>query len=492
MTLHPLDASDTIAAVATPPGPGGVAVLRVSGPACRDIGGRLFRSLRPGFTGFKPHRLHYGEILDTSGLPLDRGLAVLMPGPGSFTGEDVLELHCHGGPGLVRAVLAALLASGARLARPGEFTQRAFLHGRLDLTQAEAVAEMVAAPSRAALAWAKAKLDGLLGRRVADLRRGLEELRVKLAVAVDFPEDEVDCCPPEELAQGADAARAGIEALLAGMRRAAPWREGAMVVLAGRVNAGKSSLLNALLGRERAIVADLPGTTRDYLEESLDLEGLPVRLVDTAGLRETGDVVELAGVRRGRELSDQADLVVLVAEATRLLGEEERALLSRLGSVRVLAALNKCDLAQGARPQERNPAADSPGSGGGDPSADMAVDTAGDLVRELDGLGVEYCLVSARTGLGLEGLGRAVRARLLADGSEPEPDAPVPNARQAEALSRAAGELSALAEEARAGLPCDLLGVRLELACAILSEITGEMAPDQVLDAIFSRFCIGK
>ncbi len=456
--------TDTIAAVATPPGSGGVAIVRLSGPRSLALGLSLFRSHRPDFAGFKPSRMHFGEILDEHGQALDQGLMVAMPGPGSFTGEDVLEIHCHGGRGMVRAVLGAVLASGARLAGPGEFTLRAYLNGRLDLTQAEAVAELVSAPTRAALGWAKVKLDGALGRRVRDLRASLEDLRVKLTLAVDFPEDEVECCPPDELISGVEQTLRGLRSLLAGVRRAGLWREGALVVLAGRVNAGKSSLLNALLGRERAIVADLPGTTRDYLEETLDLEGLPVRLMDTAGLRDTGDVVEMEGLRLGQEFTEQADLVVLVVDRSQGLEARERALLERLGPARVLVALNKADL----------PARET------------------DLAEELAGQGFEVLVLSAKQGLGLEDLATAMRRRLLAAGGEPDPDAPVPNARQATALARAAGELEALAVEAAQGLPYDLLGVRLELACSILSEVTGEMAPQQVLDQIFSRFCIGK
>lgn len=455
---------DIIAAVATPPGVGGVAVIRLSGPGAQELALGLFRSVRPDFAGFKPYRLHHGDFLGPDGRALDRGLAAFMPGPGSYTGEDVVEFSCHGGRGVSRAVLGAVLQAGARLAGPGEFTLRAFLNGRMDLSQAEAVAELISAPTRAALGWAKAKLDGVLGQRVREVRAALEDLRVRLAVAVDFPEDEVECLSPEELAAGAASALQAVGLLSAGVERAGIWRDGAMAVLAGRVNAGKSSLMNALLGRTRAIVTDQPGTTRDYLEESLDLDGLPVRLVDTAGLRETGDVVELAGLRMGRELMDRADLVVLVADRSVPLGPEELALAQRLGPEGLVVAANKSDLPP-ARP---------------DPAETLA--SQGHLVVR----------VSTRQGQGLEELAGVLRGRLLRGRVEPDPDAPVPNLRQAQALDRAAGELQSLIREAGQGLPYDLLGVRLELACSLLSEVTGEITSQAVLDAVFGQFCIGK
>lgn len=454
---------DTIVAVATPPGQGGVAIVRLSGPESRAVLRRLFRPTRPDFKDFRPSTLHHGHVLDAAGVILDEVLAVFMPGPGSFTGEDTAEIHCHGGLALPGAVLAECCRQGARPARRGEFSYRAWRNGRLDLTQAEAVAEAIAAPTRAAAQLAQVKLSGVLGRRVAALRAELEELKAQLCLAVDFPEEDVDCLPPDRLAEVVERGLAALDALLAGVERTRAWREGALAVLRGRVNAGKSSLLNALAGRERAIVTDIPGTTRDWLEELLDLDGLPVRLVDTAGLRRTESPVERAGLERAGELAREADLVLFVVGGDAPLSDEERQAADELSAERTLVVVNKDDLPR-VEPWPGTELADR----------------------------FEVAAVSARTGVGLEALAARLRERLAASTPEPEPDTVAPNLRQAEALRRARAELAELAVDAAGGLPYDLLGVRLDAACAILAEITGEIAAQDVLEAIFNRFCIGK
>lgn len=458
-----MDTRQTIAAVATPPGQGGVGIVRLSGPESRRVLSTLFRSARPGFRDFAPYRLHHGRIVDQGGRVLDEVLAVVMPGPGSFTGEDVAEIHCHGGRAVLAGVLEACCALGARPARRGEFSYRAWRNGKLDLTQAEAVAEAIAAPTRAALHLAQIKLSGALGRRVAELRAGLEELKAQLCLAVDFPEEDVDCLPPEHLAREVAHTCAALDALLAGVERARAWREGALVVLRGRVNAGKSSLLNALAGRERAIVAESPGTTRDWLEEPLDLDGLPVRLVDTAGLRRTEDAVERQGLERSQDLAGQADLVLYLVDGSAPLVDEDLEAVQDLDPERALVVVNKDDLTR-AEPW--------PGTA-----------LAGRF---------EVLALSAKTGAGLEPLARRLRERLVEQAPEPEADALAPNLRQAAALQRAREELAELRREAAQGLAYDLLGLRLDAACAALAEITGEIAAADVLDTVFSRFCIGK
>lgn len=462
---------DTIAAIATAQGTGAVGIVRLSGPKARDLAQSLFRSARAGFAGLKPYRLHHGHLLDASGRTLDEVLAAFMPGPRSFTGEDVAELHCHGGPAVLRAVLDELLALGARLALPGEFSFRAFRNGRLDLAQAEAIAETIAAPSRAALHLAQMKLSGALSARIAALRQGLESLRAHMSLAVDFPDEEVDCLPPERLRQGVVAAAEDLAELLHGVERARAWREGALAVLAGRVNAGKSSLLNALAGRNRALVSAAPGTTRDYIEEHIELSGLPVRLVDTAGLRAQGpgglDPVEAAGQELARDFMGRAEAVLYVLDASRPPHVEDREALGALEPRRTLAVLNKCDL---AGPEQKAASAEHEAL--------------------LEALGLERVRVSARTGQGLETLCQRLRPLLAA--AEPDPDALAPNARQAQAIALARQELLALADDQDTGLPYDILSVRLDAACRHLAELTGDIAPDEVLEAVFSRFCIGK
>ena len=454
---------DTIAAIATPLGQGGVGIVRISGSRSRELGELLFRSARDGFAGFKPYRLHHGWFLDGAGRDLDEVLISFMPGPGSYTGEDVVEINCHGGPAVLQGVLETVLGAGARPAEPGEFTKRAFLNGRLDLTQAEAVIEMITAPTRAGVGMAGQKLEGVLGRRIGELRTSLENLKTQLCVAVDFPEEELECLPHEELALRTQSVLQGLQELVAGYDRNRCWREGVLVVLAGQVNAGKSSLMNAILGRERAIVTDIPGTTRDYLEEAVSLDGLPVRLVDTAGLRETEDKVEQVGVLRSRELLDQADVILLVVDRTRGLVDEDARLLEQYGADKLMVVENKADL-------------------------------PGDVLDLSEGPGSvhEHVRISAMTGQGLDMLIGSIRAMSVGSRKEPGAGDLVPNLRQKQGLERAAGELEALLEELWLELPYDLLSVRLDAACAYLSELTGEITSDEILNGIFDTFCVGK
>lgn len=471
--------TDTIAAIATPPGHGGIGIVRISGPDSLAVLQRLFCSSSSGSSErgafrFQPRRLHHGwvyalpETPEGRGEALDEVLAVYMPGPGTATGEDTGELHCHGGPAILRAVLDAAVQAGARLAERGEFTYRAFANGRMDLTQAEAVAEMIAAPSRQGLRLAKAKLEGLLGRRITELRTLVEELRARVCLAVDFPEEEGECLDLPVFFASLQSVRQGIAELLAGYERARQWREGALAVLAGRVNVGKSSLLNALLGRERAIVSAEPGTTRDFIEETLDLGGLRVRLTDTAGLRESNDKVEQAGVRLARDLARDADCILLVVEAGVPLNEEERGIIAELGS-KLLLVWNKIDAT--------------------DPATRFEITPHG---RE----SIPALAVSAKSGEGLELLAQSLRERILsaagADAPEPAAGDLAPNLRQSQLLRAALEQADALSLDLERALPCDLLGVGLDTLASLLSEITGESTPDAILGQVFSRFCIGK
>lgn len=460
---------DTIAAIATPLGAGGIGIVRVSGPEAGDMLRRVFLPLSPRFAGFRPWTLHRGRVVDGAGEAVDDALAVFMPGPRTFTGEDVAEIHCHGGPAIVRAVLESLMNLGARPAERGEFSRRALLNGRMDLTQAEAVAEMIAAPTRGGLRMGLAKLDGLLGRRVEELRRRLEELRLALCVAVDFPEDEVECLSPEEFLNGVRGVAGAVADLLQSRRRCRCWQEGALVVLGGPVNAGKSSLMNALLGRNRALVTDVPGTTRDFLEEYIDLDGLPVRLTDTAGLRRSADAVEALGVERSRERLRAADVTLLVLDggkgprAAQDLEDEAAVLLQKDAPPAVLV-WNKADIA----PQPCFPPA--------------WVEAA-----------VSCVVVCALDGQGLEDLAQAVRQAVLDQGGgEPRPGDLAPNLRQAAILENALAELHFLGADIENGLPYDVCAVRLDAAAALLGGIVGIDTPAQVLDRVFSTFCIGK
>lgn len=455
--------NDTIAAIATAMGQGGIGIIRISGVEAGTILRKLFRSSNASFTDLRPWVLHHGHILDAKGEDLDDVLVVHMPGTKTFTGEECAEIHCHGGPAILSSVLEAIFALGARPADCGEFSKRAFLNGRMDLTQVEAIAEMIAAPAREGVRLAQAKLDGLLGQRIVELRARLELVRMKLCVAVDFPEEDLECLDPQEFKNDISFVLEAIRTLLGNFTRARCWRDGALVVLAGQVNAGKSSLMNGLLGRKRAIVTEIPGTTRDFLEEHLIFDGLPIRLVDTAGLRETGDIVEQEGVRLSRDLSSQADLVLLVVDATRGLGQHEKELIASVGEEKVLLVWNKVDL----------------------------VDESQDIETE----DCAIVQISAKHGDGLDMLVKAIRSNILSrngDAKEPEAGDLVPNLRQSHALEQSVAELEGLLEDHAMQIPYDLLGVRLETACSILSEITGETTPNEILNKIFENFCIGK
>ncbi|MCF8104377.1 MAG: tRNA uridine-5-carboxymethylaminomethyl(34) synthesis GTPase MnmE [Desulfohalobiaceae bacterium] len=454
---------ETIAAVSTPLGSGGIGIIRISGPESRSIGLELFVPAKTGFSGFKAYVLHHGAIKDKAGGLLDDVLVSYMPGPGSYTGEDVLEINCHGGPAVVQTVLERVLELGARAAERGEFTLRAFLNDRLDLSQAESVAELIAAPAEGGLRFAGQKLSGAFGRHVFALKEKLLQIKADLSADLDFPEDHLEPLSPQALLVGLQEVELPLKRLLDNFSRYNCLREGALVVLAGRVNAGKSSLLNCLLGRSRAIVTPVPGTTRDYLEEAVNLRGLPVRLVDTAGLREAGDQVEQAGLDQGQELIQAADLVCLTLDVSEPLQAEILRRATEIGPEKVLLVHNKWDL----MPVELNE-------------------------TDLSPPGFDSVLVSAKTGRGLDDLIEGIRQKIIGNKAEPGSDELVPNLRQREKTRSALQALKECEQALAQGVGFDALTVYLDEAASSLSEITGEITSDDVLEQIFSRFCIGK
>ena len=462
--------ADTIAAISTAPVSAGVGVIRISGPRSTEILRQMFRPVERGFTTFIPRTFHYGRLLDASNRAVDQALAVWFQAPHSFTGEDCVELHAHGGLAVLSALLDSALARGARPAERGEFTRRAFLNGKIDLSQAEAVAELIAAPSREGVYLASAKLEGLLGKRIDALRKKIESLRQRVCLAIDFPEEEGISLPPREFTGKVQALSADIRSLLQGYERARTWREGALVVIAGRVNAGKSSLMNALLGRPRAIVTDCPGTTRDYLEEQVSLAGLPVRLVDTAGLRLHADSpIEEEGMRRGLELAQQARCILLVLDGCMAspgtpLQEtfaEEKKLALQFGPTRCIPVWNKAD--------------------------------AADMPPDLEYFfGSPVIAISALHGTGMDELCNEVRRRCLEQGEDSEDALLAPNIRQAEALRLALEDLDLLCQSISGGMPMDICDTHLESAASRLACITGLNTAEETLNQIFSHFCIGK
>ena len=452
--------TDTIAAIATPVGAGGIGVVRISGPESLWIARRLTRRTRDP----KPRYAHLARIYDGNNDLIDQALLLFMPGPRSYTGEDVAELSCHGGPVALRRVLDSALAAGARPAGPGEFTLRAFLNGRLDLAQAEAVADLVAAPTPAALAVAANQLAGRLSDAVGEMRSACLDLLAQMEAEVDFDEDEVPPMDRALLASTLDSLHQRLEDALATAGRGIMQRHGVRVALVGSPNVGKSSLMNALLSTDRAIVTEIPGTTRDVLEESFDLDGVPIVLNDTAGLRETRDPVETLGVERSSRALEGADAVVLVLDASRpLLGNDETAAARvRTAAKPTIVALNKRDLPHAVRAADvRDLAPNAP-----------VVHTA--AIRE----DVNELREALRHVIGLAG----------ADGGL----ALVASVRHQEALTRARDELAAAHRAVADDQPSDLVSIGVRGAVNALGEITGESATEDLLDVIFSKFCIGK
>ncbi len=467
---------DTIAAIATAAGEGGIGIIRLSGPDAGAVANRVFRRARRGprdVARFPSHRLIYGHVVDPeTGATLDEALAVRMPPPHSYTREEVVEIHGHGGPVATREVLRACLRAGARHAEPGEFTLRAFVNGRLDLAQAEAVLGVVGARTPEALRVAVAGLRGRLGGELRPARDRLIDALAYLDAAADFPEDEI---PPADVGAALDEAAARLDALT---RRAAVgvlYREGLQVAIVGRPNVGKSSLLNALLRQERAIVTPVAGTTRDVIAESVTLRGIPVTLLDTAGIAETADAIERLGIARSRAALEGAALILFVLDASVPPGPDDLAVAATLrdrlgeeGAGRgVLLALNKADL--GLVPQ----------------------DAARALLPHSPAVAL-----SARDGAGLPALEDALYA--LATGPTgaasltAETDPALATVRQREALATARDHARHAVAALAAGVPLDLVAVDARAALVAIGEITGENASEAVLEAIFARFCIGK
>jgi tRNA modification GTPase len=451
-------AADTIAAIATGSG-GGVGIVRLSGPHAEAI----LRALVAEFPKkAQTHRLYLGDARDPEGgEAIDQVLACVMRAPRSYTGEDVAELQGHGGALVLDRVLKAALRAGARLAQPGEFTRRAFLAGRIDLTQAEAVADLIAARSTRALRSAEVLRAGALGERVTSARAAIVRCLGELEGALDFPDEHLEAEAEAETGRTIGQIGESLASLAATHRPLADGRT--EVALIGRVNAGKSSLLNALCGEERALVDARAGTTRDAVEAEVDLGGVTVTLVDTAGERDDGrsesaDELEGRGIALGRKRRDRAGLVILVIDGERGLGDEDRRLAGSLAGAPHLVVWNKSDLAEA-------------------PSAL---------------LGAPILVTSARTGQGIDGLKRAIASALGADEGEAEGGLRVTSHRHAEALSAAAARLGEAAQLLIDGAPAEVAAVEARRALNHLGQVTGETADSDVLDAIFARFCIGK
>jgi len=470
---------DTIVAIATPVGEGGIGILRLSGDKAIDIAAGVIR-LRSGqsLAAARSHHLYHADVLGTSAdqgnAPtdtrlLDEALVTVMRAPRSYTAEHVVEIHCHGGPYVLQALCESLRRGGARLAEPGEFTKRAFLNGRLDLAQAEAVLDTIRAKTACSLRLAQEQLRGKLSQEVDRLREALIRLLAHVEAAIDFTEEDIVFIQPRDLADDLRETLAAMARLIETGREGRIFREGIVVAIAGKPNVGKSSLLNALLRTDRAIVTPIPGTTRDVLEETLNIRGLPVRLLDTAGVRQTNDPVEQEGVRRSRTAMEQAELLLVLVDGSLPLSEEDRAVLALHADKKRLIVVNKSDLS--CRLTEAELAALSP------PRSAEPVP----VVR-----------ISALTGAGLDALRDAVRQAVLRADCEPGDSAVITRLRHQDSLLKSREALEKALESVEGRLSGEFIAMDLRAGIDALGEITGSVTTEDILERIFRDFCIGK
>jgi tRNA modification GTPase len=454
---------DTIAAIATPIGEGGVAIVRVSGPDAERVAKEIF--LRSGGRNghLRSHTLHHGVVRKPeTGEIVDEVLLTLMRKPRSYTGEDVVEVHCHGGPFVVRQVLELILSRGARHAEPGEFTKRAFLNGRMDLAQAEAVLDLIRARTEKSAQLALQHTRGQLSKWVGELREELVDILVQIEAGIDFPEEEIDLVQREGLAEKIEGLRAKISRITESYEWGRLFREGARVCIIGRPNVGKSSLLNALLGEERVIVTSVPGTTRDVIEEGINLDGLPVVLWDTAGIRETEDEIEKIGVDFSLRHLVEAEAALIVLDGSTSLTMQDEAILEAARKKKSLVIVNKSDLGQ---------------------NLDLAQ-------AQILSQGREMIPISARKGEGLDLVKVRLRALLL--DSQNEPPMVLTNLRHKAALIRAESALSRARKALKQALPSEIVAVDLQEVKDALEDIVGIVSSDDILERIFTNFCIGK
>lgn len=464
-TCATVQTPDTIAAIATPNGTSGLGIIRVSGPLAPELGRLLFRPAHPNCT-WQTHHSYYGDIVTADGTKvLDEVMVTLMRRPNSFTGEDVLEISCHGNPFILRTVLEQCLALGCRPARPGEFSLRAYLNSRMDLSQAEALATLISAQSDQARQIGLAQLKGSLGRRISDVRTLLVDALARLEAAIDFMDEVSEIEPMPVLPQIAEAA-ALIDGLLSTYRQAKLYTEGVRVVITGKPNVGKSSLLNSLAGRKKAIVTDIPGTTRDLITDTITLDGLCVHFTDTAGIRKPKDAIEKEGIDLVWERLNEADIIVILLDGSQPLTPEDRHILeqNKNRADKVILAVNKADLPQAWSP---------------------------DQIETFFPPASHFLSISAKFGDGLDRLKKAI-TDLAGSGEITGDGGMITQLRHKLALEKALINLTAAGEGLNADRSPEFAAFELREALDALDEITGGKIQDEVLHRIFSTFCIGK
>ncbi len=458
---------DTIAAISTPMGEGAIAIVRLSGDRAIEIAGTLFRGVGgKKLTDVASHTIHYGHLLDLKTMEVAEEVMVsVMKGPKTFTKEDVIEINCHGGLVSVNRVLQLVLNAGARLAEPGEFTKRAFLNGRIDLSQAEAVMDLIRAKTDRAMNVALGQMDGRLSRLIQKLRQEILETLAHVEVNIDYPEyDDVEEMTHQLLIEKATYVKKEIEMLLQTSQQGKILREGLSTVIVGRPNVGKSSLLNSLVQENKAIVTDIPGTTRDVIEEYVNVRGVPLRLLDTAGIRETEDIVERIGVERSRQVLKEADLILLVLNYADELTPEDENIFKAVEGMDVIVIVNKTDLPQKI-----------------------------DLAR-VKGLAKDHKLVttSLLEDVGVNELEEAIASLFFAGSIEAGDMTYVSNSRHIALLNQALHAIEESISGVEAGVPIDIVQIDLTRTWELLGEIIGESVHESLIDQLFSQFCLGK
>lgn len=460
---------ETIAAISTPAGAGGIGVIRISGPQALPILQQIFQPHDRGCS-FRSHQFYYGHIVAPSlqearNTIIDEVLAVYMGAPRSYTREDVVEIHAHGNFLILQTILELLLHFPVRLADPGEFTKRAFLNGRIDLTQAEAVIDVLSARTRKGLALAQEQLSGRLYEQVNAIRQALVQMRAIIEVAIDFPDEDIEIVDHHALLQQLEnGVIAPLTVLLRHADQGKIFREGISVVIAGLPNAGKSSLLNTLLQEDRALVTAIPGTTRDTIEEYVDINGIPVRLVDTAGIRQNAEEIEELGIQRARNTIQQADLVLFMIDLERGIEEEDRELFSSISSKPLILVANKTDLSETGAP-------------------DLSI---------LGNPPLPLVHISAKQQRGIQALKEAIFLAATTGKEQWEETGCAPNLRHKNALTRALAASNRVLIDLQEKVTCDLLAIDLQECLTELDCIVGITTSEDVLDFIFQQFCLGK
>ncbi len=451
---------DTIAAISTPVGPGGIGIIRLSGPQALAVADLIFQNAHGRPSSFSTHTLHYGQI-QHHGRVLDQVLLSVMRAPRSYTCEDVVEINCHGGLQTARSILECCVAQGARLAAPGEFTQRAFLNGRLDLTQAEAVMDLIQARTERAQAMANSALEGHLSKRLLTIQNQLISVLANIEAHIDFPEEDITPASLEQLQREITNIVKELTQLLATSREGQVLREGITITIIGRPNVGKSSLLNSLLGRDRAIVSPIAGTTRDVLEEVTSIRGIPVRLADTAGIRETRGLIETMGIHNTHKQLQISDIAIHVLDLSRSYSKADQLLAAKYANQAAIQVLHKSD-----QPVRLRLPADFPS--------------------------VRQVRTSSVTGEGMEELSDAIEQAVLTDTREQHHADIAINTRQSDVIARSKELLECSLEQLRSRHAPELVSQNIRLALNAVDEVGGKTAPEEILNSIFSKFCIGK